>query len=240
MSAPDTGSGPADASTHPNTVSITDRTGLISSITFVPITTLPPPPPNQGSPALKNGVIISQGQPCDAPPSNSWQETTDAPNGNVFSFTLTAGRSKTTPDANAFDTLTGGGGNEYAPQGGGFSGPEQLNFCFQVNIVFLTPSGQQTVTIYLGQGSYTGGNNWWIGGSCISDVSGQAFPALQCPGLPPLALSGLGSSDSQFVINFPIAHVFVLMLENHSFDNMFAFSGIPGIYAATTAANCNA
>jgi phospholipase C len=32
-----------------------------------------------------------------------------------------------------------------------------------------------------------------------------------------------------------IEHVFVLMLENHSFDNMFAMSGIPGIIAATTA-----
>jgi phospholipase C len=31
-----------------------------------------------------------------------------------------------------------------------------------------------------------------------------------------------------------VSHVFVLMLENHSFDNMFAFSGIPGIIAATT------
>ncbi len=31
-----------------------------------------------------------------------------------------------------------------------------------------------------------------------------------------------------------ISNVFVLMLENHSFDNMFAFSGIPGITAATT------
>jgi phospholipase C len=31
-----------------------------------------------------------------------------------------------------------------------------------------------------------------------------------------------------------ISHVFVLMLENHSFDNMFAFSGIDGITAATT------
>ena len=30
-------------------------------------------------------------------------------------------------------------------------------------------------------------------------------------------------------------NVFVLMLENHSFDNIFAFSGIPGITAATTA-----
>ena len=33
----------------------------------------------------------------------------------------------------------------------------------------------------------------------------------------------------------PISHVFVVMLENHSFDNMFAMSGFPGITAATTA-----
>jgi phospholipase C len=31
----------------------------------------------------------------------------------------------------------------------------------------------------------------------------------------------------------PITHVFVVMLENHSFDNMFAMSGIQGIKAAT-------
>jgi phospholipase C len=36
----------------------------------------------------------------------------------------------------------------------------------------------------------------------------------------------------------PVSHVFVLMLENHSFDNIFAFSGIPGIRAATSS-NCN-
>jgi phospholipase C len=38
--------------------------------------------------------------------------------------------------------------------------------------------------------------------------------------------------------NSPITHVFVLMLENHSFDNIFALSGIPDIRAATTS-NCN-
>lgn len=36
----------------------------------------------------------------------------------------------------------------------------------------------------------------------------------------------------------PIRHVFVLMLENHSFDSMLALSGIPGLIAATPA-NCN-
>ena len=33
----------------------------------------------------------------------------------------------------------------------------------------------------------------------------------------------------------PVQHIFVLMLENHSFDNIFAFSGIDGIAHATTA-----
>ena len=32
----------------------------------------------------------------------------------------------------------------------------------------------------------------------------------------------------------PITNIFVLMLENHSFDNVFAMSGIPGIRVATT------
>jgi phospholipase C len=32
----------------------------------------------------------------------------------------------------------------------------------------------------------------------------------------------------------PVTNIFVLMLENHSFDNMFAMSGIPGIRVATT------
>ncbi len=35
-----------------------------------------------------------------------------------------------------------------------------------------------------------------------------------------------------------ITNIFVLMLENHSFDNIFAFSGIPDIAAATTG-DCN-
>lgn len=36
-----------------------------------------------------------------------------------------------------------------------------------------------------------------------------------------------------------IKHVFVLMLENRSFDHMFALSGIPGITAATATGNAN-
>ncbi|HUA79872.1 MAG TPA: alkaline phosphatase family protein [Dyella sp.] len=42
-------------------------------------------------------------------------------------------------------------------------------------------------------------------------------------------------SASPAAVSGPIQHVFVLMLENRSFDHLFALSGIPGIVAATSA-----
>lgn len=46
--------------------------------------------------------------------------------------------------------------------------------------------------------------------------------------------SGACSDTMQYVGPYtPITNVFVLMLENRSFDNLFAMSGIPGIIAAT-------
>ena len=52
-----------------------------------------------------------------------------------------------------------------------------------------------------------------------------------------VALESGGCTDSmtRLAPYSPVTHVFVVMLENHSFDNMFAMSGIPGITAATTA-----
>lgn len=47
--------------------------------------------------------------------------------------------------------------------------------------------------------------------------------------------SGACSNEMEYVAPYsPITNIFVLMLENHSFDNMFAMSGIPGLIAATT------
>lgn len=40
------------------------------------------------------------------------------------------------------------------------------------------------------------------------------------------------------IVETPVTNIFVLMLENHSFDNMFAMSGIPGIRVATPK-DCN-
>ena len=41
--------------------------------------------------------------------------------------------------------------------------------------------------------------------------------------------------EGQYNPDLPVANVFVLMLENHSFDNMFAFSNISGLNVATGA-----
>jgi phospholipase C len=48
-----------------------------------------------------------------------------------------------------------------------------------------------------------------------------------------LASGGCTGSMSKLAPATPITHVFVVVLENHSFDNMFAMSGIPGIKSAT-------
>lgn len=50
----------------------------------------------------------------------------------------------------------------------------------------------------------------------------------------PLPSGGCSGGMTRIAPGSPITHVFVVMLENHSFDNVFAMSGIPGITAATT------
>jgi phospholipase C len=221
MSAPDTGSGPADATSHSNSVIITDGTGTIQDIVPIAI-------PGSINPSVINqyGVGITAKQPCSGP------QTVSSNGAGVFTINLDAGRSKTSAVANVFNQLTGGSAHEFVcnPRGGD-SQPSELNFFFEVQLSIQTPSGQQILSVYLGQGSYVGGNNWWIGGSCVS-YDGYV-PTLQCPGMPSLVLGGVFKNNFTFLINYPIFHVFVLMLENHSFDNMLAMSGIDGIDAAT-------
>ncbi len=50
----------------------------------------------------------------------------------------------------------------------------------------------------------------------------------------PLASGGCTGGMTRLAPYSPITNVFVVMLENHSFDNMFAMSNIPGITAAST------
>jgi phospholipase C len=207
---------PADVSSQANVVTFTDQTKMITSIRYV-----------------DQSLVISAGQPS-TPPATVTQI------GNTFTITMNAGRSKTNQVADLFNSVCGGQNFEYAPQGGGGT-PGQLNFFFEVVIEFDVEGTLGSITAYLGQGSYGSfidpTNNWWIGGSNINsaqpqlvfEVSGQIVT---------IPLSGTQDSFTLSQAHLQpagvIKNVFVLMLENHSFDNMFALSGISGIRAATT------
>ena len=206
----------ASVSLHSNTVTIDDKASkTIASISYVP-----------------GSLQISSGQPSQVPPLINV-------NNNVWEITLEAGRHKTLVVAMAFNNLCGGKGKEYAPSGGGGGTPKELNFFFGVILNFLNGAA---VTIYVGQGSYGTTNNWWIGGSAIFNSD---KPQLEYESGGMSFTNALSGDHKTFKLQqtgvrpvSPIQNVFVLMLENHSFDNMLGLSGIPGIYHAT-AANSN-
>jgi phospholipase C len=199
-----------------NNVALVDSSGYLSSISYVP-----------------NSLVISQGKSAKPPPT--FQRS-----GNTFNITLEAEREKTSSVANAFNNACGGKSHEYAPDGNSTGVPEELNFYFAVTINLQTPNGATSVVAYLGQGSHSSNENWWIGGQCIESNNGKPKLIAQVGNVTvSIPLSG---NDDTFklahAISYntqPVKHVFVLMLENHSFDNMLAMSGIPGIRAATTA-----
>jgi phospholipase C len=204
-------------SSHENKITIDDSASkTIKSITYV------------------NGSLqITAGQPSSVPPA------IPTPKNNVWEITLQAGRKKSAPVANSFNSVCGGKSKEYAPSGGGGGTPDELNFYFAVTIGFTTGG---SATIYLGQGNYGTTNNWWIGGSPIFSA---AKPRLEYQAGGKIVTNEIGGDHKTFKFKqtdvrpfSPIQNVFVLMLENHSFDNMLALSGIPGIRAATSK-DCN-
>lgn len=204
-----------DVSSHSNVVTITDESNTITSILF------------------GGFLVVSDGQPHDPAPTISR-------NGNVFTIDLEAGRQKTAPVAEKFNLLSGGADNEYAPFKEFDNTPEELNFFFSVQIHFEFEGVPSFVNVYLAQGSVGSTNNWWIGSPAVSNVDGEP-QLIYTADLHDVVLGLSGTHDSfnlrQVDVrkNSPIQHVFVLMLENHSFDNMLAMSGIPGLFAATTA-----
>ncbi len=214
MSTPNIDPESALVSKHSNVVTINDNSRVISGMSYV-----------------TGSLKITDGQPYDLPPSFSGS------NGK-WKITLEAGRKKTKPVADTFNSNCGGASKEYAPSGGGGT-PDELNFQFGVTISFQSGG---SATVYLAQGSYATTNNWWIGGAPIFSADKPRFEFTSGNTVYTLAMSGdhetfnLKLTDTRPVS--PILNVFVLMMENHSFDNMLALSGIPGIKAATTA-DCN-
>lgn len=198
------------ATKRENHVTVNDSSQTISNISYI-----------------NGSLVITSGQPYDVPPSIT-------SSGGVHKITLQAGREGSESVANTFNNLCGGSANEYAPKGGGGT-PDKLNFFFGITISFTTGG---SATVYLGQGHYALTNNWWIGGAPIFSEDLARLEYTSGNTVYTFEMSGdedtfnLKLTDKRPVS--PIKNVFVLMLENHSFDNMLALSGIPGIKAATT------
>ena len=198
-----------------NPFTITDKSNTLVGISYI-----------------SNSLVISKGQPSEQP-------ATISQSGQTFTITMKAGRHKTDAVANAFNSACGGATHEYA----GYHGkgtPGSLNFYFAVQMKFQSGSATAVATVYMGQGSKNSKNNWWIGGSIVNSAGKTPVMQLQIGDqIVTLNLSGgvntLTITSGSVRDAFPIKNVFVLMLENHSFDNMLAMSGIPGLVAATTA-----
>ena len=153
MSPDDVNSSTNEASLSPtgtairiNNVTLTDYTGTIVGIS-------------------PTGVFfVSAGQPYKAPPVVT-------PNpvhpGTSFSIQFDAGRENTSIVAVWFDTMCGGSANEFCSTYSTGS-PNELNFAYEVNLQLQANGSTASETVYLGQGSMSLDNNWWIGGSCIS------------------------------------------------------------------------
>jgi phospholipase C len=173
-----------------------------------------------------NSLVITPEQPAQTP-------QVPAPVNNVWKITLEAGRKRSKGVAVAFNSDCGGKSKVYSK--GQSDKPEELNFYFAVDITFADGA---TEKIYLGQGSHGSVNNWWIGGKAIFR---EDIPRLEYRKGDEIVTDKISGTNDRFKLEEAdkrrpdrrVEHVFVLMLENHSFDNMLALSKIPGIEAAT-------
>ena len=197
-----------------NVLTITDNSGTITAMSYV-----------DGS------VQVTSGEKNSPPP-------TVQKSGKVFTISFDCDRKGSSSVADSFNTSSGGSANEYAGYGGGGT-PDKLNFWFTLEISFTTAEGDGTATLNVGQGHASTHNNWWLGGSIVTSSKPDLTIAIANTSKK-LTLPFSGDiSDYTIAAGtvtdaYPIKHVFVLMLENHSFDNFFAMSGIAGITAATS------
>ena len=199
------------ATLRTNVVTINDQNKQIRAITYT-----------------YNSLVITKGQPSKVPPSITSSK-------GVWKITLEAGRDKSKPVADAFNSKSGGKAKEYAPHGGGGT-PDRLNFMFEITIFFETGG---IINVNLGQGSTATHNNWWIGGKPIFSLDKPRMEYAHGNKVYTFHMSGDHETFNLKLVDIrpvsPIKNVFVLMMENHSFDNMLALSGIPGLIAATPA-----
>lgn len=151
-----------------NSVTITDNTGLLNTIQY-------------------DGTIkFTTGQPCNPPPTVSQA-------GNIWTITLLCDRKGSSEVADSYVKVVGGGVHMFAAGQDSGDTPNELNFYFGLDLI-LKQSG--SVTVYLGQGHKGTSNNWWFGGSAVSNTGGNK-PVLLI-GNQNVALSG---STSAFTLS---------------------------------------
>lgn len=198
-----------------NVLTITDNSATITGMSYV-----------------AGSVVVTSGQKNSPPP-------TVQKSGKVFTISFDCDRKGSSSVANSFNSASGGSAHEYAAYGGGGT-PDELNFWFSLQIEFSTSKGTGTAILNVGQGHSGVHNNWWLGGAIVNSAKPDlSIPIDNTAFKLTLPVSG-DVSDYSFSAGtisnaWPIRNIFVLMLENHSFDNMLAMSGIAGITAATTA-----
>jgi len=199
-----------------NVLTITDNSATITNMSYV-----------EGS------ANVTPKQSFNTPPSIQ-------KNGKVFTICFECDRKGSSDVAQAFNSSSGGVAHEYAAYRVSDDVPDKLNFFFTLKLDFTTAQGSGSATLNVGQGHTGTRNNWWIGGAIVdSSRPGLVVPVDNTAFNLNIPVSGDVSeytfSAGTISEAYPIKHIFVLMLENHSFDNMLAMSGIPGITHATTA-----
>jgi hypothetical protein len=125
--------------------------------------------PIQGMSYVANSLVFTDGQ--DPAPS----VPTASASGTTWTISLHCGRKNSSGPANAFnqavtgaDLIGSAATHMYAYHGGGGT-PDELNFCFAMNVNF----GNFSTVLYFGQGSTSSPfptNNWWIGGNGVINV----------------------------------------------------------------------
>lgn len=121
-----------------------------------------------------------------------------------------------------------------------------MTVSFNTGLDTIDQMDDWSIMLFVKDGPEAG--TYWNGGSIVSSVwkecqlqgpdAGQTLTFTVDTGNFGIALDSGPCPDPMVKIapaaSAPITHVFVVMLENHSFDHMFAMSGIPGIVVANT------
>lgn len=155
----------------------------------------------QGSIVVITNVSSNPPKPSiESSPSSSQKNSTD------WTITLDCNRNGSESTAQGFLQATGGENFEYPAalaMASNTRSPNELNFYFDVTLTITNDNGGQIVSqLYLAQGHYDTSNNWWMGGTNISNVPGgnALFCVIENNTLADI-LTLNSSNDSSFVIS---------------------------------------